>query len=99
MTDLIICDGAIMNEILRITADGKLVSNNEALKPVIDYIEELERERDDALIKQAAWHLEAEMMAANFAKAVEALNKISCNANIKIARFARDTLNELEWEG
>jgi hypothetical protein len=42
MTDLIICDGAIMNEILRITADGKLVSNNEALKPVIDYIEELE---------------------------------------------------------
>ena len=39
-----------IDEILRITPDGKLISNHKALKPVIDRIEQLERERDAAVI-------------------------------------------------
>lgn len=61
-----------------------------------DRIEELVEERDIARrLLGAATQMQIETQA-KLSKAVEALDKISCNANIKIARFARAALAELE---
>jgi len=74
--NLIKFDNTTIDEILRITPDGKLVSNHEALKPVIDRIEQLERERDElsaALDENWVTHQEVALSALRLAKAMKTL--------------------------